>query len=73
VRAGLAEAGNAAPLEWLIDRLRAEGVRAVAPNGVLGDPKGASAAEGRELLAAAIVDLCATIAQWPVPVTAGAG
>jgi len=49
--------GATAPLPELIDALRAEGVRAVAPNGVLGDPAGASAAEGRELLAAAAADL----------------
>ena len=45
----------------LMPRLRAEGVRAVAPNGVLGDPAGASAEEGRELLAAAIADLRAFV------------
>ena len=32
----------------LMARLRAGGVRAVAPNGVLGDPRGASAEEGRD-------------------------
>ena len=32
--------------------LRREGVRAVSPNGVLGDPGGATAAEGEQLLAA---------------------
>jgi creatinine amidohydrolase len=31
-------------------RLRREGVRAVSRNGVLGDPRGATAAEGRRLL-----------------------
>jgi mycofactocin system creatininase family protein len=60
------ESGNDAPLSELIGRLRAEGVRAVSPNGVLGDPTGATAAEGRALLAAAIGDLCATLAGWPV-------
>ena len=30
--------------------LRAHGVRKVSPNGVLGDPAGASAAEGTRLL-----------------------
>ncbi|HEX4307803.1 MAG TPA: mycofactocin biosynthesis peptidyl-dipeptidase MftE [Solirubrobacterales bacterium] len=62
VRVGLAEAGNDAPLGELIDRLQADGVRAVSPNGVLGDPAGASAAEGRALLAAAVDDLLATLA-----------
>jgi mycofactocin precursor peptide peptidase len=62
VRVGLAEAGNDAPLGEIIERLRADGVRAVSPNGVLGDPAGASAAEGRELLDAAVEDLVATLA-----------
>jgi mycofactocin precursor peptide peptidase len=57
VRVGLAEAGNVAPLGELIEDLRAGGVAAVAPNGVLGDPTGASASEGRSLLATAIEDL----------------
>jgi mycofactocin precursor peptide peptidase len=64
VREGVAEVGNDAPLAELIGRLRAEGVRAVSPNGVLGDPTGASAAEGRALLAAALEDLCATVRAW---------
>ena len=65
VRRELAAAGNATPLGELIDRLRAEGVRSVAPNGVLGDPAGATAAEGRALLAAAVDDLVAFLAAWP--------
>jgi creatinine amidohydrolase len=44
-----AEAGNTRPLRELLPKLRAEGVRQVAPNGVLGDPTGASAAEGARL------------------------
>ncbi len=64
VRAEIAEAGNKAPLADLIGDLRAGGVRSVSPNGVLGDPGGASAAEGRELLATAIGDLRSTILTW---------
>jgi mycofactocin system creatininase family protein len=64
VRAELAEAGNPAPLADLIDDLRAGGVGAVSENGVLGDPAGASADEGRALLAAAIDDLCAMLVAW---------
>jgi mycofactocin precursor peptide peptidase len=56
--------GNDAPLGELIERLRTEGVRSVSPNGVLGDSTGASAAEGRALLAAAVDDLCATVRNW---------
>ena len=33
-----------------MERLRAGGVRSVSPNGVLGDPRGATAAQGRRLL-----------------------
>lgn len=49
VRPGRA-AGATAPVRDLLPRLRAEGVRAVAPSGVLGDPTGATAEEGRALL-----------------------
>src|SRR4051794_22294443 len=51
------ETGNTAPLHALLPRLRAEGVRGVSANGVLGDAAGASAAEGRALLANARADL----------------
>jgi mycofactocin system creatininase family protein len=57
------DVGNVTPLASLMPRLRAEGVRAVSPNGVLGDPSGASAEEGRELLRAAIADLRAFAGQ----------
>jgi creatinine amidohydrolase len=46
-----AQAGATAPVAELLPVLRTSGVRAVAPNGVLGDPTGASAAEGARLLA----------------------
>ena len=57
VRLELAEPGGTEPLEELLPRLRAEGVRPVSSNGVLGDPTGASAEEGRELLDALVSDL----------------
>ena len=38
------------PIVTLLPRLRTDGVAAVSANGVLGDPTGASAAEGRQLL-----------------------
>jgi mycofactocin precursor peptide peptidase len=65
------ESGNTEPLRALMPRLRAEGVRGVAPNGVLGDPAGASEEEGRALLAAAIADLRAFVAN--LRVAAGGG
>ena len=50
VRLELAEAGNTTPIGELIDELRAGGVVSASPNGVLGDPRGANAAEGETLL-----------------------
>jgi mycofactocin precursor peptide peptidase len=72
VRMAFAEAGNTAPLPELIDDLRAHGVRAVAPTGVLGDPTGATAERGRALLEAAVDDLCATVRAWAAPRKAAA-
>jgi creatinine amidohydrolase len=51
VRLDAAERGDVRPLEQILPLLRAQGVRAVSANGVLGDPAGASAAEGERLLA----------------------
>lgn len=55
VRVELAEPGVTDPLPALMGRLRAEGVRSVAANGVLGDPTGASAEEGAAMLASIVV------------------
>jgi mycofactocin precursor peptide peptidase len=63
VRDGAA-AGNTAPLAALLPALRAGGVRAVSPNGVLGDPAGATAAEGAALLDAATAELVRVVARW---------
>jgi creatinine amidohydrolase len=41
--------------------LSARGVRHVSPNGVLGDPTGASAAEGERLLGLRVADLSQTV------------
>jgi creatinine amidohydrolase len=67
VRLHRAAAGETAPLTAIGARLRASGVRAVAPNGVLGDPAGASAPEGAALLHALVDDLEAAIAAWLAP------
>ena len=61
-----AAAGDPTPIGELMPRLRAEGVRAVSPNGVLGDPAGASAEEGAELLADLADRLVAAVAAWQV-------
>jgi mycofactocin system creatininase family protein len=66
VRIQLAEPGCTEPLEAIMPRLRAEGVRPVSSNGVLGNPEGANAAEGRILLddmAGALSD--AVVRWWP--------
>jgi mycofactocin precursor peptide peptidase len=61
-----AEAGDTTPIAELMPRLRAEGVRAVSPNGVLGDPAGASAEEGAALLAGLAERLVAAVGAWRV-------
>lgn len=50
VRLGRAEPGSSQPLSQILPAMMARGVAAVSPNGVLGDPTGASAAEGQRLL-----------------------
>ena len=59
--------GVTAPLGSVMAALREMGVRAVSPNGVLGDPAGASADEGRRLLAELADDLAAQVAGWWPP------
>ena len=57
VRPDRAEAGNTQPLSQILPAMMAGGVAAVAPNGVLGDPAGASAAEGERVLKAMVADV----------------
>jgi mycofactocin precursor peptide peptidase len=65
-----AAAGERRPLPELLPVLRARGVAAVSANGVLGDPTGAGAAEGRHLLDALVGDLVAAVAdRFGPPVT----
>jgi creatinine amidohydrolase len=60
-----AKPGCTEPIDRLLPRLRAEGVRPVSSNGVLGDPTGASVEEGRALLDALVADLAASVtARW---------
>ncbi|MET8468101.1 mycofactocin biosynthesis peptidyl-dipeptidase MftE [Streptomyces sp. NPDC006422] len=54
VRLTDAAPGDTRPLPELLPRLRSHGVRGVSPNGVLGDPTGATAAEGRTLVEAMV-------------------
>jgi creatinine amidohydrolase len=64
----LAGPGCTEPIERLLPRLRAEGVRPVSSSGVLGDPTGATAEEGRVLLDGLVANLVAAVrARWPGP------
>ena len=64
VRLSQAQAGNTRPIAELMPALRASAVKAVSPNGVLGDPAGASAAEGTAMLDGLLADLLASVRAW---------
>lgn len=64
VRVEAWEPGNIAPLAELLPSLLRGGVAAVSPNGVLGDPRGATAEEGEELLTAMVGQLRECLARW---------
>ncbi|MGH3613173.1 MAG: mycofactocin biosynthesis peptidyl-dipeptidase MftE [Pseudonocardia sp.] len=64
VRSASAVVGNVAPLQTLFPALVRGGVAAVSPNGVLGDPAGASAAEGERLLAGMVDTLRTRMVRW---------
>ena len=57
-------AGNTTPLSQIATELRSRGVAAVSPTGVLGDPTGASAAEGAALLSGATASLLTRLDDW---------
>jgi mycofactocin precursor peptide peptidase len=57
VRLHLAEAGNTQPLREILPSMMSGGIAAVSANGVLGDPAGASAAEGARVLKAMVADV----------------
>lgn len=61
VRLELAEAGNVQPLPDILDAMVAGGVGAVSESGVLGDPTGASAAEGEQILRAMADDIASRL------------
>ena len=74
VRFELATDGPDLSLDELLPRLRADGVRSVSPSGVLGDPEGASGAEGERFINDFVDDLVLTIEQWrPIDPTPHAG
>lgn len=53
--------GTTQPLSDLLQALRRDGVMAVSANGVLGDPRGATAEEGRATLGGLASVLCAAV------------
>ena len=64
VRLDRAAPGDTRPIAELLPLLREQPVRSVSPNGVLGDPAGASAAEGSALLDTLVADLDASVRAW---------
>src|SRR4051812_30993721 len=64
VRTAAMESGATGSLGALAEALRRGGVQAVSPNGVLGGPRGATAAHGRALLTRWRIDLIATVDEW---------
>ncbi len=67
VSLALAQRGATGAIADLMPVLRERGVRAVSENGVLGDPAGASAAEGHELLQAVHEHLITQLDDWYGP------
>lgn len=65
VRLDRAEAGNTGTLEELLPLMIAGGVKAVSANGVLGDPAGATGAEGAALLQRMTEDVAEMVAGLP--------
>jgi creatinine amidohydrolase len=59
VRVDRFEAGDTRPWPEMEPEIRRGGIRAVSANGVLGDPRGATAAEGEAVLASMLASLLA--------------
>jgi creatinine amidohydrolase len=64
VRHDAAEAGATDRIDEIMPALRNRGVAAVSPNGVLGDPSGASADAGRQVIDGWLADLVSTVEAW---------
>lgn len=64
VRMDAAQPGERRPIAEILPELRAGGVAAVSPSGVLGDPTGAAAADGAALLDALAAGLVAAVQAW---------
>jgi mycofactocin system creatininase family protein len=61
VRTDRVVAGNTQPLHRLMPALVADGVRALSPTGVLGDPRGATAEAGASMLESIVDDVVARV------------
>lgn len=64
VRHDRLEIGNCEPITVLVARLRRDGIIAVSPNGILGDPRDADTAFGDELLERWTTALVRTVDTW---------
>jgi creatinine amidohydrolase len=64
VRLDAVQVGNTAPLVELLPVLTRDGVAAASPNGVLGDPRGATSDEGEFLLGLMVGELRDRLARW---------
>ncbi|MFD4182160.1 mycofactocin biosynthesis peptidyl-dipeptidase MftE [Rhodococcus sp. NPDC058514] len=64
VRMERAQPGVTQPIGELMDRLRAGGIASVSANGVLGDPTGASAAEGERMFEQMVARCVAAVSRW---------
>ncbi|MFI6431175.1 mycofactocin biosynthesis peptidyl-dipeptidase MftE [Rhodococcus oryzae] len=64
VRMDRAQPGITEPIGALMDRLRAGGIASVSANGVLGDPTGASAAEGERMFEQMLARCVAAVLRW---------
>jgi len=62
-----AQPGNTAPIAALLPEIIAGGVQAVSANGVLGDPSGANAAAGEQILAEIVERAHASVSEWLNP------
>ncbi|MGC4936074.1 mycofactocin biosynthesis peptidyl-dipeptidase MftE [Gordonia sp. DT30] len=66
VRIDRLEPGNCEPMGVLMGAMRSGGVVAVSENGILGDPRSATAEHGADLLGGAVADLARAVAGWTV-------
>lgn len=64
VRMNDAEAGRMEPIAELMNEMRTAGIGAVSPNGVLGDPRMATASHGRALLTRLSIELLSAVDEW---------